>query len=90
MNQIRLGNGVRSTDYTYDEERRWLEGLKSANSYGQTLQSLEYTFELSTIRVSGRLQGVRLCIELFPIAISLKNSGSLFIQPETERNWTHA
>ena len=38
------GNGVR-TDYTYDEERRWLEGLKSANSYGQTLQNLEYTFD---------------------------------------------
>ena len=38
------GNGVR-TDYTYDEERRWLEGLKSANSYGQTLQNLDYTFD---------------------------------------------
>ena len=36
--------------------------------------------------ISGRLQGVWLCTKLFPIGNSMKNSGSLSIQPETERN----
>ena len=41
---IEYGNGVRS-NYTYDENRRWLSRLHTENRYGTVHQSMSYRFD---------------------------------------------
>ena len=42
---LEYGNGVRTT-YAYDENRRWLSGLLTENSYGTVHQAMSYRFDL--------------------------------------------
>jgi len=41
---IRYGNNV-ETHYTYDDKRRWLDNISTANSNGFTFQSIDYNFD---------------------------------------------
>lgn len=41
---VEYGNGVR-TWYSYDEDRRWLDSIRSVDGYGQTLQDITYRFD---------------------------------------------
>ena len=50
---MRLGNGV-ETEYRYDEDRRWLESIKTTNKSTITLQKIDYTFDKV-----GNVQGYR-------------------------------
>ena len=41
---IKYGNGV-ETNYTYDENMRWLSHIDTANTYGKQYQNIEYSFD---------------------------------------------
>jgi len=41
---IDYGNGTR-TSYRYDEDRRWLNGIRTAGPGGEILQNIEYRFD---------------------------------------------
>ena len=41
---IKYGNGV-ETNYTYDEDMRWLKHIDTANTYGKQYQNIEYSFD---------------------------------------------
>ena len=42
---IEYGNGVRTT-YAYDEDRRWLDSVRTLNSRDDTYQDMQYSFDL--------------------------------------------
>ncbi|MGI5057523.1 toxin TcdB middle/N-terminal domain-containing protein, partial [Treponema socranskii] len=41
---IKYGNGV-ETNYTYDENMRWLSHIDTQNKYGKQYQNIEYSFD---------------------------------------------
>ncbi|WP_433006654.1 RHS repeat domain-containing protein [Treponema socranskii] len=41
---IKYGNGV-ETNYTYDENMRWLAHIDTQNTYGKQYQNIEYSFD---------------------------------------------
>ncbi|MCF6335629.1 MAG: peptidoglycan DD-metalloendopeptidase family protein, partial [Spirochaetales bacterium] len=54
---IKYGNGI-ETNYSYDEDRRWLKTIETSNTY-TTLQDIDYTFDrtgniLSITNISGK------------------------------------